>query len=237
MTLPCGRWSNPHAASEANPDSYLSGVRGPPVTTGVWPHPSSWQASDPPDPWAMSPAGEVDAASGRLVRRAWTADPSIGAMEPPTSLSQEQGATGWIARHREPLFIDDIARDARVLAAHWALSRDLVRFRGGFSGGGRRTAGCVHPQPQAGPAAGEQRPRDAQVFLNLVLNAEQAILGSGVGARHSGDCIRVSTSARLDGGRSWVVAQVVDNGPRAARRRAAGDAAPGVSSGSSASGA
>jgi C4-dicarboxylate-specific signal transduction histidine kinase len=33
-----------------------------------------------------------------------------------------------------------------------------------------------------------------QVLLNLVLNAEQAILGSGVGGRRSGDCIRVSTS-------------------------------------------
>jgi signal transduction histidine kinase len=52
-----------------------------------------------------------------------------------------------------------------------------------------------------------------QVFLNLVLNAEQAILGSGVGARRVGDCIRVSTSARRDGDRTWVVAQVADNGP------------------------
>jgi two-component system, NtrC family, sensor kinase len=48
-----------------------------------------------------------------------------------------------------------------------------------------------------------------QVLLNLVLNAEQAILGSGVG----GDCIRVSTSARSDGDRTWVVVEVADNGP------------------------
>jgi signal transduction histidine kinase len=52
-----------------------------------------------------------------------------------------------------------------------------------------------------------------QVFLNLILNAEQAILGSGVGGRRSGDCIRVSTRARLEGDSAWVVAQVVDNGP------------------------
>jgi signal transduction histidine kinase len=52
-----------------------------------------------------------------------------------------------------------------------------------------------------------------QVFLNLILNAEQAILGSGVGGRRSGDCIRVSTRARLDGDQSWVVVQVADNGP------------------------
>jgi signal transduction histidine kinase len=52
-----------------------------------------------------------------------------------------------------------------------------------------------------------------QVFLNLVLNAEQAILGSGVGGRRSGDRIRVSTRTRHDGDQSWVVAQVADNGP------------------------
>lgn len=73
---------------------------------------------------------EVDAASGHLARRAWTTDPSIGAMELPTSLTLQQGATGWIVRHREPLFIDDIARDARVMATDWALDRDLVAFAG-----------------------------------------------------------------------------------------------------------
>jgi signal transduction histidine kinase len=52
-----------------------------------------------------------------------------------------------------------------------------------------------------------------QVLLNLVLNAEQAILGSGVGARRSGDCIRVCTGVRADGDHTWVVAQVADNGP------------------------
>ena len=318
---------------------------------------------------------EVDAASGRLVRRAWTADPSIGAMELPTSLTLEQGATGWIARHREPLFIDDIARDARVMAADWALSRDLVAFAGApvaagdellgvltvnlkrgrlpegndremlrsfasqaavamrnarlfadnarlyaeaqqrvselqatqaqlvqaakLSAVGQLVSGVAHelnnplsvvigygqlllsrgvPDEAVRPieaiiAQGERmakivqslmlfsrqrepqrRPVDLreviqqilalrdtqlalasirleteldaavppvqgdphqlrQVLLNLVLNAEQAILGSGVGARRSGDCIRVSTSARLDGDRTWVVAQVADNGP------------------------
>jgi two-component system, NtrC family, sensor kinase len=52
-----------------------------------------------------------------------------------------------------------------------------------------------------------------QVLLNLVLNAQQAILGSGVGGRRSGDCIRVSTSTRSDGDRTWVVVEVADNGP------------------------
>jgi len=73
---------------------------------------------------------ELDAASSRLVRRAWTTDPSIGAMELPSSLTLQQGGAGWIARHREALFVDDIAQDARIMAADWALSRDLVAFAG-----------------------------------------------------------------------------------------------------------
>jgi two-component system NtrC family sensor kinase len=47
-----------------------------------------------------------------------------------------------------------------------------------------------------------------QVFLNLMLNAEQAILGSGVG-----DAIRVQTQTRSEGDRTWVVIDVIDNGP------------------------
>jgi hypothetical protein len=38
---------------------------------------------------------EVDHAAGLPVRRARTTDSSIGAMELPTSLTMEQGGTGW----------------------------------------------------------------------------------------------------------------------------------------------
>jgi PAS domain S-box-containing protein len=51
-----------------------------------------------------------------------------------------------------------------------------------------------------------------QVVLNLLLNAEQAILGRGRVSGRCGDHIRVSTSRRSDGGASWVVIQVEDNG-------------------------
>jgi GAF domain-containing protein len=61
-----------------------------------------------------------------------------------------------------------------------------------------------------------------QVFLNLLLNAEQAILGSGVGEHRVGDTIRVSTAARADGAGSWVAIRVEDNG-RHTRRRPAPD--------------
>jgi two-component system NtrC family sensor kinase len=52
-----------------------------------------------------------------------------------------------------------------------------------------------------------------QVALNLILNAEQAILGSGVGGRRTGDHIRITTSARRMGDAMWVITQVADNGP------------------------
>jgi signal transduction histidine kinase/BarA-like signal transduction histidine kinase len=318
---------------------------------------------------------EVDRASGQLVRRAWTTDPSIGPMELPTSLNMEQGGTGWIARMRQPLFIEDIATDPRIMAAQWALSRNLVAFAGvpvaagddlvgvltlnlthgrlpegedralllsfasqaavairnarlfadnatlyreaqerlrelqetqaqllqagKLSAVGQLVSGVAHelnnplsvvigygqlllsrgvPEDVRRPIeliisqggrmakivqslllfsrqrkperrAVDLRPiiqqvlslRDAQlalssirletefgdevprvegdphqlqhVVLNLILNAEQAILGSGVGGRRTGDCIQVITGTRREGGVPWVVAQVTDNGP------------------------
>jgi len=56
---------------------------------------------------------ELDRAAGLLVRRAWTTDPSIGAMELP--LTMAQGGTGWIARHREP----SSWRTSRRTSASW----------------------------------------------------------------------------------------------------------------------
>jgi signal transduction histidine kinase/CheY-like chemotaxis protein len=318
---------------------------------------------------------EVDRAAGLLVRRAWTTDPSIGAMELPTSLTMEQGGTGWIASHREPLFVEDIGVDARIMAAQWALSRDLVAFggvpvaageelfgvltlnlkrgrlpqgddrtllpsfaaqaavamrnarlfadntrlyeearqrlrelqdtqaqllqAGKLSAVGQLVSGVAHelnnplsvvigygqlllsrgvPDDARRPieaivAQGarmakiiqslllfsrqrkpERRPVDLraviplilslretqlavsgirvetefdaatpradgdahqlqQVVLNLILNAEQAILGSGVGGRRTGDCIRITTSVRGAGEAPRVIVQVADNGP------------------------
>jgi two-component system NtrC family sensor kinase len=296
-------------------------------------------------------------------------------MELPTSLTMEQGGTGWIARHREPLFVEDIAVDARIMASQWALSRDLVAFagvpvaagadllgvltlnlkRGRLPQGGDRTllpsfaaqaavamrnarlfaenarlydeaqerlrelqttqaqllqagklsavgqlvSGVAHelnnplsvvigygqlllsrglpddarqpvelivaqgarmakivhslllfsrqrkPERRAVdlrdvvrqvlslretqlalsgirvetelgedvPAAEGDPHQLQQVFLNLILNAEQAILGSGVGGRRTGDHVRISTSTRRVGEATRVVAQVADNGP------------------------
>ena len=73
---------------------------------------------------------EVDPAAQTLRRRAGSTDPSVGSVDLPAVLTFEQGGTGWIARHRQTLFVEDIATDARIVAAAWALSHDLVAFAG-----------------------------------------------------------------------------------------------------------
>jgi len=63
------------------------------------------------------------------------------------------------------------------------------------------------------PAAEGDAHQLQQVFLNLILNAEQAILGSSLAGERVGDAIRVGTAARVERGRTWVVVKVADNGP------------------------
>jgi CheY-like chemotaxis protein len=63
------------------------------------------------------------------------------------------------------------------------------------------------------PAAEGDAHQLQQVFLNLILNAEQSILGSGAGDQRVGDAIRITTGARLERGEIWVVVTVTDNGP------------------------
>jgi GAF domain-containing protein len=72
---------------------------------------------------------EVQAATGRIVRRALTAEASIR-VELPEELTLEEGGTGWIAQHDEPLFVEDISKDPRIMAVDWALRNDLVAFAG-----------------------------------------------------------------------------------------------------------
>ena len=61
--------------------------------------------------------------------------------------------------------------------------------------------------PDLPPAEGDVHQLQ-QVFLNLLLNAEHAILSAG-----RGDTIRIRTGTRAEGGRHWVVVEFEDNGP------------------------
>jgi GAF domain-containing protein/CheY-like chemotaxis protein len=72
---------------------------------------------------------EVWPATGRIVRRTFTAEPSI-TVELPEELRLDEGGTGWIARHDRPLFVEDITKDTRIIAVDWALRNDLVAFAG-----------------------------------------------------------------------------------------------------------
>ncbi|MDO8474718.1 MAG: GAF domain-containing protein [Candidatus Rokubacteria bacterium] len=73
---------------------------------------------------------EVDAARGCLVRRAWSSDPSISADDLPSALPFDKGGTGWVASHRQALFIEDVTRDPRIQSQQWAAAHGLFSFVG-----------------------------------------------------------------------------------------------------------
>jgi signal transduction histidine kinase len=73
---------------------------------------------------------ELDDKTQTLQRRASATDGSIPSVDLPESLMLDQGGTGWIARTREPLFVEDVARDKRIMAVSWALKHDLAAFAG-----------------------------------------------------------------------------------------------------------
>ena len=73
---------------------------------------------------------EVDGARVRLVRRAWSSHPSISADDLPPALPFDEGGTGWVASHRQALFIEDIMRDPRIQSKQWAAGQGLFSFVG-----------------------------------------------------------------------------------------------------------
>jgi GAF domain-containing protein/CheY-like chemotaxis protein len=73
---------------------------------------------------------EVDGVHGRLVRRAWSSDPSITPEELPPVIALDSGGTGWVASHRQALFIEDVTRDGRIQAREWAVAQGLLAFAG-----------------------------------------------------------------------------------------------------------
>src|SRR5205814_1820620 len=55
----------------------------------------------------------------RTVTLASTSEPEIAGDAPRRMASYDLGATGWVARHRERLVIDDITNDDRIMDGEW----------------------------------------------------------------------------------------------------------------------
>jgi CheY-like chemotaxis protein len=163
--------------------------------------------------WQVQPPGNL------LVRRAWSTDPSLCGASLPDRRAFGEGAAGWIAEHREPLFVPDIAGDARSLL--------LFAREGGQEQRAVDLADALEKvlalratqlrlsnirverdhAPDLPRVLGDVNQLQ-QVFLNLLLNAEQVIAESG-----SGGCIRLRTATRADARGRWVLGQISDDGP------------------------
>jgi GAF domain-containing protein len=98
---------------------------------------------------------DADLVNRRLVRRAWTVDPSVGTLDMPMDLGFDQGGTGWIARNRVPLFVDDVTGDERIQSVSWARANDLTAFAGAPVLAGDALAGVLTLNFRPGEGLGE----------------------------------------------------------------------------------
>jgi len=73
---------------------------------------------------------EMNTVRNRLIRRAWASELSTGPDELPLELDVERGGAGWVARHRQALYIEDVTRDDRIQAQQWAADNGLKSFAG-----------------------------------------------------------------------------------------------------------
>lgn len=73
---------------------------------------------------------EIDEPRGLLVRRAWTSAPSISPDELPTAVGLDSSAAGWVARNRQPLYLEDVTTDERIGDRQWAIGHGLLSFAG-----------------------------------------------------------------------------------------------------------
>ena len=112
----------------------------------------------------------TDLAGRRLVRQAWTMEPAIARLNLPFELTFDQGATGWIARHRDAVIISDVATDPRMYAPAWCLQHGLNAFAGAPVLEGGELAGVLTLNMRDIDALGE----DGQTLL--VSFAAQAAL-------------------------------------------------------------
>ncbi len=98
---------------------------------------------------------DADDGARRLVRRAWTVDPAVGTSDMPMELGYDQGGTGWIARNRAPLFVDDASTDERIASVRWARAQDLLAFAGAPVVSGETLLGVLTLNLRRGEGLGE----------------------------------------------------------------------------------
>src|SRR4030095_7658866 len=97
----------------------------------------------------------ADAVNRRLLRRAWTGHPSVSVLDMPMELGFDQGGTGWVARNRAPLFVDDVTVDERIQSVSWARANDLTAFAGAPVVAGDALAGVLTLNLRRGEGLGE----------------------------------------------------------------------------------
>ena len=56
--------------------------------------------------------------------------PEMMASYSPTIMTYDQGATGWVARHREPLVVDDMLNDERLVNRAWSEQWSMRSYAG-----------------------------------------------------------------------------------------------------------
>jgi len=64
----------------------------------------------------------------RTLTLAGSSEADIALAAPRQLASYDVGATGWVARHRERLVIDDISRDERIMDRDWLAGRGLTSY-------------------------------------------------------------------------------------------------------------
>jgi len=64
----------------------------------------------------------------RTLTLASSSDPAIAGDWPRRTMPYEMGATGWVARHRERVVIDDITGDPRIMDGEWLARQGLTSY-------------------------------------------------------------------------------------------------------------
>jgi signal transduction histidine kinase len=168
---------------------------------------------------------DADLANRRLVRRAWTVDPSVGTFDMPMELGFDQGGAGWIARSRAPLFVEDVTTDDRIVPVPWARAHELLAFAGAPVMSGDTLAGVLTLNLRRGEGLGEDgrdlllsfssqaalAVRNARLFSETQARRREAESLAGLGrvlaqtldpvamAQEIADCVRALIGTRTAG--------------------------------------